>query len=328
MARIAAATNKGPYRRTNEDACGIQVASTPLGEAVLAVVCDGVGGMAHGDVASALVVRSFSTWFKNDFSDVVFSMEHGFDGRIVLEAWDRVLAACNQELRSRGMRSNAAMATTFTGVLACGGSYVVGQVGDSRLYIVENIVENDKPSGNEPSGGESSGNEQRCECRQITQDQTLVARMVQRGEITASEALSHPHQNVILQAVGADDDLCPVYSTGSYDDCDVFVLCTDGIYRTLGTQGLARSLAHRWALDDAELQAIRNDTRQATSDKVLQASCCGNLQAAGDELLQAACDDLIERAITAGERDNLTVCCFAFGEKSPTLAGTIVMGES
>lgn len=272
MVKMAAMSERGRHRTKNEDACCLKVASAPYGEAVMAVICDGVGGMSQGELASSTVVREFAAWFDEESQD--FASSPDLHGRMekTLASWERLLTKVNDSLRTYGGRASMTVATTFTGVFAYGGTYLVGQVGDSRLYVAG-----------------SHGFEQ------VTQDQTLVARMVERGELTPDEARNHPCQNVILQAVGAAEELCPVFATGSYSDDDLFVLCTDGVYKTIGTQRIA------------DVFRLRG------SDE--------------DDALRAACKELIADAMTAGERDNLSICCFVPSPGFDSLAQEVTWAD-
>ena len=278
MALFAARSDKGPVRSTNQDACCVEVAQTRFGDAVMAVVCDGVGGLEHGEVASTHVARAFDQWFAREFPSLLSSMDVRFAGQVVEDSWHELLCRLNQELRNLGARDGAMLGTTFTGVLACSGCYVVGHVGDCRLYCLNGQ-----------------------DLTQITEDQTLVAREVARGHMSEEEARTDARRNVILQAVGVTPGLRPSFYRGPWRMRDLFVLCSDGAYRMAGDEGIRAAFSHT-----------------------------GHAEVG----LNMACHALIERALTQGETDNLTVACFLAGEgssqssKSPVLlaSGAVCVG--
>lgn len=269
MASVAVYSDRGTQRPVNQDACCLQVADTPFGEVVMAVVCDGVGGLALGELASATVVQAFAAWFRDELPTVLSAAWEGLDVARTLGVWEHVLEQTNSRLVSYGLHHGVRLGTTFTGVLACNGRYVVGQVGDSRLYVLD-----------------ADG------CRQVTQDQSLVADLVAHGELSAEDASHHPLKNVISQAVGAARELCPVFSQGAYGTDDVFVLCSDGMYRTGGPEKLRLSLPSLVPRTSASLQT--------------------------------ACKQAASHVLRKGERDNLTMVCFSLGlddAPSPDVVG-------
>lgn len=254
MASFAARSDTGQTRNTNQDACCVEVASTRFGEMLLAVVCDGVGGLSYGDLASATVAHAFVEWFEHDLPRTLDKMGDELDAGLVRDQWDALLFRLNDDIRSYGEAVGKRLGTTFTGLLLCGGSFVVGHVGDCRLYrVAEGFVS------------------------QMTTDQTLVAKRMAEGTLSASEARRGSIQNIILQAVGASTKLRPVFGNGSFRSGDAFVLCTDGAYKHVDEKTLQELLAR--ALD------------------------------AGDDDLADVCMRLIDEGSARGNTDDATVVC-------------------
>lgn len=257
MAYLAARTSAGTRKRVNEDACCLEVAQTPLGEIMMAIVCDGVGGLAKGDLASSTVINRFSTWFESELAVLVEGMvaKGSFDFSLVQAVWGTHLQTMNELIRTHGARAGVKLGTTFTGIIACNGHYLVAHVGDCRAFLM--------------SPGSFT---------QITEDQTVVAKRLAAGEITEEEA-RHQHRNVILQSVGTERVVRPVFYEGSFNRDDLFVICCDGAY-------------HR-----AENEGIR---------KLFQ-----GLDYRDEDALQEACQTLLQFDMDCGEKDNLTVICFS-----------------
>ena len=257
MAFVAASTNAGTRKKVNEDACCIEVAQTPLGEVLMAIVCDGVGGLSRGNVASSTVIDRFVRWFEGELPMLMGGMvEAGaFDFALVKAVWGTMLQSQNDLIRTHGIKAGGRLGTTFTGIIACGGHYLAGHVGDCRAYRMNPIA-----------------------FEQITEDQSLVAKQLAAGEITEEEARKRP-KNVILQSVGTERVVKPVFYEGSVHADDLFVICCDGAYHRVENGGI-RHLFQRLDYRD-------------------------------EAAMGAACDTLLRTDMDYGEKDNLTVLCFS-----------------
>lgn len=234
MARMASCTDKGTRAPANQDALCTKAIATSLGEASMAVVCDGVGGLALGEVASAHVVRTFSEWFERDLP--TWAEAHVKQDQVGLlglrGVWGRLLARANGELIAYGRAHGGGLGTTFTGVICIGGRYLVGHVGDCRAYLVG-----------------------AARTERLTQDQTLAAREVALGHMDEREALASRRRSVLLQAVGAQaaGTLRPTFRQGSYGAGDLFVLASDGAWHLQGDAGIDHIFRPLRQADEGEL---------------------------------------------------------------------------
>lgn len=233
MVSVAWATDKGIQRETNQDACCVQVADTAMGEVSMAVMCDGVGGLSGGELASSSVVRRFVAWFRAELPGLVSSMGGEFDPAAIRTSWTSLIAVANEELRVTALREGAMMGTTLTGLIACAGAYLVAHVGDCRLYRI----------------GRHDGT---C----LTKDQTLVARLLEEGVIEPKDVATHPGRNVILQAVGVTERLVPAFTEGVYTEDDLFVLCSDGAYGDMDGEDMRRVFGGVDRADERGLQRV------------------------------------------------------------------------
>lgn len=270
MAIVAACTDKGAVRKTNQDACTVQVANTSFGEIAMAVICDGVGGLSAGELASATVVYRFAQWFRQELPTLLDGMDtsKSLDFKSIELVWSVLLKNLNETIQAYGRTHSEMLGTTFTGMLICGGKYLIGHVGDCRAYLLS-----------------ARG------VRQVTEDQTLLAKRLASGEITPEEAESFRQKHVILQSVGTEGILKPVFYVGEYALGDLFVLCCDGAYRRAEEEGI-----HTF-FDGVERES--------------------------EEALQEACRAMLRYDLEHGEKDNLTVVCVSVneqGEASPIQA--------
>lgn len=193
-------TDIGISKSTNQDSLLIKHASSELGEVLLAVVCDGMGGLAKGEVASAAVIRRFAKWFREELPLELTNM----DLQVIGAKWSLLLKELNVEIleyseRHQGIR----MGTTFSGILFVGNQYVIAHVGDSRVYHIGTAL------------------------TQLTTDQTFVAREVSRGTLTPEQAKTDKRRNVLLQCVGASKSVEPQVICGEAKK-GAYMLCSDG----------------------------------------------------------------------------------------------------
>ena len=283
MARIGAYTARGADKSKNEDSCCVKVATTAVGEIAMALVCDGVGGLGRGHLASWSVADRFAQWFERELPLYIqLNMRLGnIDMTGVRDEWTRLLNQCNDELYQLGVRQESQMGTSFTGILACRGVYVLAHVGDSRCYYVS-------PEESFP----------------LTFDQTFVSREIAAGNMTFEEAQYHPKRNVVLQAVGAQNGLAPDVSMGTYDPGAMFVVCSDGLYRTLEAPEFHETFA--------------------------------SVISAEDSVIAEACATCVNLAISRGELDDITVAALAMEAWAPQSVaragaapeeGTVLLGE-
>lgn len=175
-------SDRGIKKNTNQDSVLIKEASTDYGDVMLAVVCDGMGGLAKGEVASAALIKAFSMWFEVQFPELLYRRRTA-DGinRMELEnEINKLILDVNQRIADHGKLSHIAMGTTATVLLMAEGKYYTMNVGDSRVYKID---------------GQGM--------TQLTKDQTFVQKEIDAGRMTPDEARVHPQRNVLLQCVGA-----------------------------------------------------------------------------------------------------------------------------
>ena len=177
-------------------------AMTDYGEAVFAVVCDGMGGLQKGEVASADVILAFQNWFKTEFPSVISS--GAVDAGKLQKDWSELIDSRCDAISRYGTINRISLGTTLTCVLIFGSQYYVANVGDSRVYLIRDRV------------------------YQITHDHTVVQQKIDNGLITVEQAQSDPERSVLLQCIGASDFVKPDFFTGPAEPDTVFLLCCDG----------------------------------------------------------------------------------------------------
>ncbi|MFN7251936.1 MAG: PP2C family protein-serine/threonine phosphatase [Anaerobacillus sp.] len=212
MAFLAAYhTDIGTKKSTNQDALLLKTAKTPKGEIGLFVVCDGMGGLSHGELASATVIRGLSEWFDQELPELVYNdtLEE-----LVCLKLEECLKVLNEKILQYGNNAYIQLGTTVTALLVVYSTYYIAQIGDSRAYRIDRKLE------------------------QLTKDQTLVERELERGNITEQEANVHPKRNVLLQCVGASKEIDVVFTSGEIEAGTLYLLCSDGFHHQLSKEEL------------------------------------------------------------------------------------------
>lgn len=203
---VAAHTDAGTTKPVNQDSLTVKVANTICGEAAFAILCDGMGGLEQGEVASAAVVRAYEQWFLRDLPQM---LAKGFSERALEQVWHQLANECNIRIMDYSKGQNAAMGTTLTAMLLLEGRYYISHVGDCRIYVMGNGME------------------------QLTTDQTYVAREVALGHMTPEQAQTDSRRNVLLQCIGTVGSVNPDFLMGDFYDDDTFLVCSDGFRHKL-----------------------------------------------------------------------------------------------
>lgn len=215
---IAAHSDVGIKKNTNQDSLLIKVAQTNLGRVCLCVVCDGMGGLAKGELASATVVRVFEKWFEERLP---YLIAQGFQEEELRLQWDNIVLEQNQILSAHASQSGTRMGTTITAFLVVGDRYYIMNVGDTRAYLLTDKI------------------------YQLTKDQTFIQYEMELGHMTWEEAQVHPQRNVLLQCVGASELVKPDYYGGEVKTDSVFMLCTDGFRHIISPEEIYEKLNPR-----------------------------------------------------------------------------------
>ena len=197
---VTADTDIGILKTTNQDSILVKHAVYQGEEILLAVICDGMGGLSKGELASAAVVREFARWFEEDLP---CELEQP-DMQVIGGKWILMLKELNTRILDYSRRYGLeGVGTTFSGILFLKDRFLIGHVGDTRIYQIDSGV------------------------TQMTTDQTFVAREVSRGTMTAEQAKKDKRRNLLLQCVGASKVVEPQIICGRVEK-GAYMLCSDG----------------------------------------------------------------------------------------------------
>lgn len=210
----AICSDRGTVKKINQDSALYKQASTGNGDLMLAAVCDGMGGLRNGEVASGEMIKALAAWFDNYLPLLV---KVGITDEVLVESLNRLITDEDERITEYG-EENGECGTTLAAVVAYGGKYLCVNVGDSRVYRITDDG-----------------------TRQLTHDHTVVQQLIDSGRITREQAEVHPDRNMLLQCIGAGGDVVPEYSIGEYQAGDTFLVCSDGFWHKLMGEEMRQS---------------------------------------------------------------------------------------
>lgn len=224
---ISAVTDAGIVRENNEDCVMVQEFQTSIGSVVLAVLCDGMGGLSHGDVASSFVVRRFQEWGRTELS--VLCQSGIQDGRIRKE-WESLVDECNAAIRGYGTEHGIQLGTTLVAFLLTPYRFYILNIGDSRAYEITDQY-----------------------AQQLTEDQSFVNREVKSGRITKEQAKTDARRNILLQCIGVKAEVIGDFYFGTPKPEATYILCSDGFYHEITTEEMVARLGSGQIMDCSEM---------------------------------------------------------------------------
>uniref|UniRef100_UPI004055DE5C PP2C family protein-serine/threonine phosphatase n=1 Tax=Agathobacter sp. TaxID=2021311 RepID=UPI004055DE5C len=198
---ISGNTDIGTTKSTNQDSLSVKVMKTMQGAMAFAILCDGMGGLEKGEVASASVIRAFDRWVRNELPKLCKAPIQDY---VIRSQWEQIMKEQNKTIKAYGAKQGVRLGTTAVVILLTQSRYYIMNVGDSRAYEISDTIQ------------------------QLTSDQTFVAREVALGNMTAEQAKTDARRNVLLQCIGASDEVYPDMFFGDTKENAVYMLCSDG----------------------------------------------------------------------------------------------------
>ena len=226
-------TDTGIWRTMNQDY--FFTSDTPVGNLPnLFIVSDGMGGHKAGEYASRYTVeRVVASSSRNTSNNPV---------KILREAIEKANEILVMEAGSD--ESKQGMGTTIVAATIAKGKMCVANVGDSRLYVVNDTI------------------------KQITKDHSYVAEMVRRGEVDPKDASMHPDKNIITRAVGASDKIQTDFFEVDLEEGDMVLLCSDGLTNMVTDDEICRIIREACGLHEAGKALISEANKNGGSDNI------------------------------------------------------------
>lgn len=233
---IGSVTDVGNVRQQNQDRLLVRQNA----DEVLLVVADGMGGLACGERASALAVQTLEQWWRETPRTGNQEELSAVLDTAIYEAHRKIYYLSEQLAQRTG--------TTLSLLYFQGESYIIKQIGDSRIYRLRN-----------------------GELRQLTIDQTWSNRMVQSGTLTPEEASRHRLRHALVNALGASPELDIAAAYGMARRGDRYLLCSDGFYGELSSGEL---MGHLYGEPQKVLQALQQKIKIGAARDNLSAILC------------------------------------------------------
>jgi len=244
MFEMVGITDTGRMRAENEDAIGVHA---NVGVAILA---DGMGGHAAGEVASRIAIDMISRHFAEIFMRDVERKKTGRIPEAAMEVnavYDAVNLANNAIYEmARARPECAGMGSTVVIAIFYDDKVCIGHVGDSRLYRYR--------------GGE---------LMQLTEDHSVVQELVSRGLLTLEEAHATVGKNLVTRALGVDTSVEPDVDEKTAEEADIYLLCSDGLNDMLSDDDIRKLLAEHGAdLDAAAKRLVAEANERGGADNI------------------------------------------------------------
>jgi serine/threonine protein phosphatase PrpC len=216
--RYAARSDVGLRRKANED--------SGYASPRLLAVADGIGGHAHGEVASSAVIAAMSA-----LDDKLAQIGEGD----LLATMEQAVRDVNRKLREMAgsAPSLKGMGTTLTAMLWHGNRFVLAHVGDSRAYLLRDGT-----------------------LYQITRDHTLVQSLVDDGRMTPEQAAAHPRRSMLVRALESGADAEPDLCLREAQAGDRYLLCSDGLTAVVEPEALHEVLSTTADLDQVAARLV------------------------------------------------------------------------
>lgn len=199
-------TDKGKVRKINQDVCLTHYDEDK--KIALLVVCDGMGGAKAGDVASQMAAETFMQTVTGHLTTESTIID-------ITQYMTTAVKLANEAVYEKSLSDAdcAGMGTTLVAAAVTPAGAVIVNVGDSRAYHING-----------------------AKITQITKDHSVVEDMIDRGDLTRSEASSHPSRNLITRVLGTAAESEPDFFFNNLATGDFLLLCSDGLTNVVSEQ--------------------------------------------------------------------------------------------
>lgn len=226
-------TDIGNKRTSNQDS--IFFSDMPIGPLPnLYIVADGMGGHRAGDRASKMAIEITVDYIKKSTLENPIAILK----RAMLYANNEIYKEAGKDPDLKGM------GTTMVAAVAQEGKLYVANIGDSRLYAINN------------------------EIKQITMDHSLVEELIRNGELERKKGRNHPEKNIITKAMGSRDEVVPDFFEIEINPEDKFLLCSDGLSNMVEDDEIRDIVVEHYDLEDTVQALVDRANYYGGSDNV------------------------------------------------------------
>lgn len=233
-------TDQGKRKNVNQDSMLIlgqndTASAGTLGEktersidagGLLAVVCDGMGGLQAGELASAQMTQMFSEWYHTVYPVLrQREAEEEFEDSLY-ESWENLFKTSHEMIQAYGKLNKIKIGTTATAVLFEQERYYIAHVGDGRVYEITDHI------------------------RQLTRDQNIAGITSVQQQYMTSTGVVKNTSSILIQGIGASENIRPVYQSGEIRKGAVYLLCSDGFWHKTEDRELCGKFAPEYMVEE------------------------------------------------------------------------------
>lgn len=243
---IAGNSDVGTVRRVNQDSLMLKKLDTVCGKLAFACVCDGMGGLQSGEVASATVLCGFASWID---TRLPLLLRGGLKRDAVFSDWGNVVFYCNERIQRYGAENGIRLGTTLTALLLTEKEYFLVNIGDTRAYEIS------------------------CKgTRLLTRDHSFVQQETDAGRMTPEQAAVSPDRSILTRCVGGRPEAEPDFYHGRTRRDTSYLLCSDGFRHELTVKDMqnafASGISSEEELSARELELIELNKQRGETDNI------------------------------------------------------------
>lgn len=203
---IACSTDVGNIKKVNEDSFIIKSSKIEKKQCALGVVCDGLGGLSFGDIASKMAIDKMDIWWEKTLPILLKNKSNDKD---ILNSLEKTINAINVSVIEMIDTQHVNMGTTMSCLLIIDTKYYIAHIGDSRVYKYDK------------------------ELLQLTEDHTYYESLRKKGLIEQSKKVK---KNILTQCIGSDTDIRIFTATDKIRKSCSFLVCSDGYYNKMNVE--------------------------------------------------------------------------------------------
>lgn len=242
---ISATTDVGTQKKVNQDKLLARRLETDQGSMAFAVICDGMGGLEKGEIASSALVQAFGRWLEDFQAAVSYA---GIEDYLIRRQWTAVVDQVNRWILEYSRENGCKMGTTVTAILLTGQRYYILNIGDTRAYEITSYG-----------------------LKQLTVDHTLVQREVEKGNLTKEQSESAPMKNVLTRCVGIEEEVYPDMFFGDTKNGAVYLLCSDGFRHQISESEIVDQIFYNdagYSMEQRQELLIALDKERGETDNI------------------------------------------------------------
>lgn len=201
--RVESKSDVGNYKKVNQDSIITKIKKIGKYKCSLISVCDGLGGLSLGEVASEAAIKQIDIWWNSILPHI---LKNEVSDEIILSNLVELIEKSNTEVKDIAHSNETKIGTTMSVLVCINNKYYIAHVGDSRIYIYDG------------------------ELRLLTEDHTYYASLIKKGYIEESKKIK---KNILTQCVGYHEDIHVYTAKGNINNNCIFMACSDGLYNKL-----------------------------------------------------------------------------------------------